>query len=50
VRNDIVTINVALTVSLLLVLFLTTYFWTITDELLFWSRCWQIMREVGSTY
>jgi hypothetical protein len=50
VRNAIMTLNVVLTVSFLLELFLTMYFWVVTDELLYWTRRWQIVLKVGSTY
>jgi hypothetical protein len=49
VQNAIVTINVALTVSLFLVLFLTTYFRIVTDELLLSSSRWQIVLWVELT-
>jgi hypothetical protein len=49
VQNAIVTLNVVLTVSFLLELFLTMYFWVVTDELLYWTRRWQIVLKVGST-
>jgi hypothetical protein len=49
VRNAIVTLNVALTVSFLLVFFLMTYFCIVVDELFSWNSHWQIVQRVELT-
>jgi hypothetical protein len=49
VLNAILTLNEALMVRLSLVLFLTTYFRAILDDLLFWSSHWLTTQRAGPT-